>query len=193
MNKLLIVGHPQSGYQDVERQLGAWGMQSAQPSRREGFSPEQVTQTLCKAHGAKSVRDLQSAKEVSQIEPTPLWQGVALDLLLGNMDQKFWGWADPQAVHLMNYWRDVDPELAFVLVYDAPRAALTRSVGDHGASLTNKALTEGFRNWVAYNEALLHFYNRNRQRCVLVHGQQVSEKPGEFLKLLCTYVDVPAS
>lgn len=193
MNKILIVGHPHSGYQDVERQLGAWGLQAALPARREGYSPEQITKILCQAHGVKPIDSMRTSKEVNQVEPAPLWQGVALDLLLSNLNQNFWGWGDPQALHLLNFWRDVDPELTFLLVYDSPQSVLARSVIDQQESLTQEATTEGFRNWVAYNEALLHFYNRNRQRCVLIHRQQVSEKPGEFLKLLSTYVNVPAS
>lgn len=39
MNKILIVGHPQSGFEEVEQVLHDCGMAYAQPSRREGFLP----------------------------------------------------------------------------------------------------------------------------------------------------------
>ena len=33
----------------------------------------------------------------NQIDVAPVWQGLAMDLMLGNLDEPLWGWADPQA------------------------------------------------------------------------------------------------
>jgi len=193
MNKILIVGHPQSGYEEVESLLSACGMGSAQPSRREGFLPTEISDTLCKAHGASPNHRLGSPDEIQQIEAGAVWHGMALDLMLGNLDQEFWGWADPQAVRLLNYWRDLDPKITFVLLYDRPHSALTQAKADEAVSLSADSLSHRIRSWTAYNAALLHFFHRNPQRCLLVNSQQVRQSASSYLQQLRARIDAPWS
>lgn len=191
MNKILIVGHPQSGYQDVEALLRACGMASAQPSRREGFLPEQISETLCKAHGAAPVRELSEGREVRQIQAGPVWHGMALDLMLGNLDQPLWGWSDPQALYLLDYWRDLDPSIHFILVYDRPHSVLTRASAEEAASLTPEALDRLSNAWATYNAALLHFFHRNTGRCLLVQSRQVRASASRYLQQVRARIHAP--
>ena len=55
MNKIIIVGHPSSEYQDVETLLNDCGMSAAKPSRNEGILPVEIGAILCKAHRAKQL------------------------------------------------------------------------------------------------------------------------------------------
>ncbi|MDR3346212.1 MAG: hypothetical protein LBS73_03460, partial [Campylobacteraceae bacterium] len=64
MNKVIIVGHSHSSYGEVEELLQVCGMSSAYPSAREGFTPQQITETLCKAHGVLTER----YENIKQIE-----------------------------------------------------------------------------------------------------------------------------
>lgn len=191
MNKIIIVGHPQSGYQEVESLLNACGMANAQPSRREGFLPEQISSTLCKVHSTAALNQLEAADQIQQIEAGPVWHGMALDLMLGNLDQPIWGWADPQSIYLLNYWRDLDPNITFILVYDRPHTVLTQANAEDVATLSPQALSQRTRQWAAYNAALLHFYHRNPQRCLLVHSQQVRESAASYLQQVRTRINAP--
>lgn len=58
MNKILIVGHPTSGYGEVESLLQACGMAAPLPSRQYGFMPDQLGATLAKAHGVPALQQL---------------------------------------------------------------------------------------------------------------------------------------
>lgn len=192
MNKILIVGHPLSGYQEVERLLRACGMSPALPSRRDGFLPEQISATLAKAHNAPALQRLGNGDaELRQLTPGPVWHGMALDLMLGNIDQPLWGWADPQAIHWLNYWRDLDPDLHFILVYDRPHSLLTRSQADPSTHDSPEDLARQARQWAAYNAALLHFFHRNPQRCLLVHSEQARRSASAYLNQVRARIDAP--
>lgn len=193
MNKILTVGHPQSGCHEVERVLHACGMQPAMPSKKEGFTPFDISSTLCRAHGIPLVHEIDSEEQVKQIDAGPVWNGLALDLLLGNLEQRLWGWSDPQALCLLEYWKNLDPKMTFVLVYDEPHRVLAETFCDEGMCLSEAAVLQRLDNWNAYNGALLRFYLRNKARCMLVNAQQVRNNSESCLKELQSHLDVPLS
>lgn len=191
MNKIVIVGHPASGYQDVEALLHQCGMQSAQPSRREGLRPQDITATLCKVHKAPPLDAVVDEDDIPQIQAGPVWHGMALDLMLGNLEQELWGWADPQALYALDYWKELDPKLTFVLVYDEPHRVLAQASRGHSQPPAPQDLRRLLDNWVAYNGALLRFYLRHPQRCLLVHSQQVRQAVDSYLQQLQPLIEVP--
>jgi len=113
-------------------------------------------------------------------------------LLLGNIEHEFWGWADPQSVFLLDYWKSLDPQIAFILVYDKPQDLIARAF-EGSAPLTPDALEAATGNWRAYNEALLSFYHRNPERCLLVHAQQIRANSNDYLQQVRTRIGAPVS
>ena len=190
MNKIIVVGHPQSGWERLYELLLDCGMAQALPSRREGFRPEQIGAMLLKAHGVLPVQQVRSADELQQIAVAPVWQGLALDLVLANMEQPLWGWADVQAVYLLDYWKAQDPQTMFVLVYDTPQTALTRHAVEH-LEADPEALQAKVKAWVAYNSALLSFHLRNPERSLLVHADQVQASATHYVQQLSARMDAP--
>lgn len=190
INKIVVVGHPLSAYKEIETLLNTCGMIPAQPSRRDGFLPTEISATLCKAHRIPPVHALHAGAEIEQLDAGPIWHGMALDLLLGNIEQDFWGWADPQAVYLLDYWKALDPQLAFVLVYDTPEQLVAQAFNEQ-TPLSPEALLQATDNWSTYNAALLHFYHRNPERCLLVHAQQVRASASAYLQQMRTRIGAP--
>lgn len=197
MNKIIIVGHPASGYEEVQALLHQRGMAAALPSRREGLSPQAITATLCKAHKSPPLESVTDEEGYVQIEAAPVWQGMALDLMLGNLEQPLWGWADPQAIYALNYWEGLDPQLTFVLVYDEPHRVLVNAASGQGdgddASPAAQDLRRLLDNWVAYNGALLRFHLRHAGRSLLVHAQQVQRATDRYVEQLQPLLDTPLS
>jgi len=190
MTQIIIVGHPQSGLESVEQLLINAGMATAQPSRRDGLHAQEINATLIKAHGATPVERLANADPLQQIDVAPVWQGMVLDLMLGNLDHPLWGWADPQAVYLLDYWKNLDTKVVFALAYDAPHTALTRlSLEQAGAP--EQELQRRLDAWVAYNSALLNFHLRHPTRSVLVHAQQVKSLATHTLQHLSERIAAP--
>jgi hypothetical protein len=190
INKIVVVGHPLSGYGAVEALLNSCGVSPALASRRDGFLPTEISATLCKAHRIPPFHALAPDAEIAQLGTGPIWHGLALDLLLGNIDQELWGWADPQAVYLLDYWKELDPQLAFILVYDTPEQLVAQAF-DEQTPLSPEALQQVAQNWSAYNAALLHFYHRNPERCLLVHAQQVRASASTYLQQVRTRIGAP--
>ena len=171
MKTILIVGQVHSGYTSVFELLSAAGMQAAKASRRERFMPNELTNTLCQMEGLDLASD-----NIQQAQSGKLWQELALDLLLGNVEQPLWGWADPSTIFFLDYWKNADPNIVFLLVYGAPESALAASLQDV-APATAQQVTQQAQNWQAYNSALLHFYHRNPDRCLLVHAERTTSDP----------------
>ncbi|AXA70139.1 hypothetical protein A7J71_22600 [Achromobacter insolitus] len=189
MNKLLIVGHPSTPCEDIENLLNQCGMAAPLPSRQEGMSPQQINDSILKGNVSKNSHD-STLSVLSPIVPGPIWNGLVLDLILGNIDQSFWGWSDPNAARLLDYWKDVDPTMKFVLVYSDPRAAIKKELlesGDVDATTVEKLLA----NWCAVNSTILRFHNFNRDRSVLVHADEALSSVHTYVQQLRTRLDAP--
>ncbi|MBE8233166.1 MAG: chromosome partitioning protein ParA, partial [Endozoicomonadaceae bacterium] len=83
MTPLLIIGHPSSDYQFVETLLHKQGMALAKASRREQLTPIAISQQLLKTQGIV----FDNHRDIDQIEAGEIWNELALDLLLGNIEQ----------------------------------------------------------------------------------------------------------
>jgi len=182
IDELMVVGHPLSGYASVEQVLHSCGLKPAATSKTQGLSPTQVSEMLLRAYRVQPLTELQALDNFKPIIPSPVWQSLALDLLLGNLEQELWGWADPQAIYLLDYWKNLDHQLAFVLVYDSPQASMAGLFDKPDVDCTEDVVQAASANWLAYNEALLNFYLGNTERCLLVHGQQVRDKTADYLR-----------
>lgn len=187
MRKILIVGHPSSQYRGVELLLRGCGLAEAKPSRREGMTPVEIGATLMKAHGLRPSEGLLDSEGMGPVQTAPVWNGMALDLMLGNLDQELWGWSDPQAIYFLDYWKALDPNITFLLVYDGPRTAL--AVGQDDVAVTPDAVEERVRSWCAFNAELLRFFHRNGDRALLVHARQVGRSERRCVQEICAHVE----
>lgn len=186
MNKVVIAGHPYSGYQDVELLLNKCGMQAAAPSRDEGMTPVEINAMLSQAHGIPLFGQPGFKGKITQVPVGAVWNGVALDLMRGNLDQAFWGWSDPQMVYFLDYWKSLDPTILFVFVYNHPRTMLSLDP-EVASDLTSEGLELRIAQWIAYNSAILNFHLRNKERSLLVHADQVGISAKNYVEQIRNY------
>jgi hypothetical protein len=178
MNKVIIAGKSDSLSGEVEARLRHHGLNAPLPSRREGLLPQAITSAICRAHQCSD-----NPEDFQQIIPGPVWNGLALDLLLGNQDQAPWGWSDPMSIHLLDYWRGLDPQALFVLVYDDAQQSLQEA----GSVWPDEAgILQCLGIWNAYNEAMLRFSQNHPERCLLVNARRVHGDFAGFIELLHT-------
>jgi hypothetical protein len=187
VNKLVIVGHPSTAYDTFAEQLAQHGFKPARPSKREGLSPAEITATLCQTHRIPAQQPYPHPETpVAPLNIGAVWHGLALDLLLGNLEQPAWYWADPRTVYVLDYWRVADPELGFVLLYDDPAQALLLDATDPPPS--PQVVLD---HWVAYHRVLLAFYHHHRQHCVLLHARQACQVADQHWQQLQSLLDIP--
>lgn len=174
MKIVLTCGHPYSGYQFAHNALAAAGLAQAKPSRREGLTSADLHQKMAKACGL----DLLGEGPLGQLLPGKVWQNLAVDLLLGNLDQEAWGWADGNLIGFLEFWRDFDPQIRFLLVYSEPAFAVGQML--RNGLLAHLDIRRAVASWEAGNAEILRFYNRNTDRCLLVNAAVAIHAPAEL-------------
>lgn len=184
MNKIILLGHPSSGLSAVDNLLKQSGMLSAKPSKRDGLFPEDITDTLCRAHDCLNIDDVLSEQEFLPIQAGTVWHGLALDLLLGNLDQSLWGWSDPRSIYWLDYWSSLDPHVTFIMVYDHPISSLQSHAKNLQETQLDMAVPRLLENWQAYNGAILRFQSKESKRCLLINAQRAREQLDTYLSEL---------
>jgi hypothetical protein len=186
MNKIILLGHASAGLEKVEALLLASGMQPALPSQRDNLMPADIVQTLCQAHQIAEVNEVLTEDDFAPVKVGAIWNGLALDLMLGNLHQPLWGWADTRNIYWLNYWSELDPHATFVMVYDHPREALQAMSHQLVDKPQQMEITRLLENWQAYNGAMLRFYSRFPSRCLLVNAGCAREQLEAYLGQLGT-------
>ena len=168
-NKILIVGHEYSDYEKVEDLLNVSGLQKAQALKKEKINANEISRIIV---NAEAINNNDLSKKIKQVKVNPIWNGLALDLLMSNADQSFWGWSDTNAVSLLNYWKALDSKIFFIFVYDTPENLLSKLL-EKEQNITTNRLDEELNKWLSYNKTLLKFHNRNKDRSLLVSSGQI--------------------
>ena len=185
MQKLLIVGYADSGSQQIEAILHTHGMSEALPSRNQSLSAQEIATHLLKS---KNVI-FNETHDFYQMEPAKIWNELALDLLLGNIEQDFWGWNDPQSLFLLEYWQSIEPSLKYILVYSAPQTSIAANFKDK--SITKEILQQEATRWTNYHKAIAQFYIKNPESAILVHADQVASDYPQFIGSVSKLIDQP--
>jgi hypothetical protein len=150
-------------------------MQPAKPAGRDGAMGIAFWHDEVMAAMAEDTDGLQPIES-----PGRLWEQLASDIFLANMKSKVWGWADVRSTWLLDYWKDFEPRLKFVLVVTSPETVLAHAIaaGEEVADLDAIMST-----WLAQQQELLRFYHRNTDRCVLVDAQDCAVHPQALVQL----------
>lgn len=171
--KTLVVGHPLSDQEAVVKLLNASGMSLAKPLQQQNIIPTEISKILSQEY-------MPVDATIEQLNVDKVWDGLALDLLMSNRDEKWWGWSDSAALPLLNYWKSLDSKMGFILVYDTPENFIKKALSS--THTDTKTMQDAIAEWCHYNEALLKFYYRNEEASLLVNAQQVKLKSEEYLQ-----------
>ncbi|WP_110648653.1 hypothetical protein [Salinicola peritrichatus] len=164
MKTLCITGTPGADFDRVSELLFASGLASAKPIERES------TITFTDWHARMTpVLDRQQA-------PGRLWEQLAGDLLLANLHQPQWGWADPASIGALDFWAELEPNLSFLLLSSDPQDYLAShllcTAGEE--DLDEQACLQ---RWRDTHERMLAFYLAYPERCVLAEVSQAWANP----------------
>ena len=118
MTTLCITGNNPHSLNHIAAQLGQAGMADAQPLHRDPSVTLQVWhQRVC-------------AQSAGVVRPSRLWEQLAVDLMLANLDAPVWGWADTRSHQLLDFWAQLDGDIRFVLLCQTPKQAITHLLTD---------------------------------------------------------------
>ncbi|MFN5746292.1 MAG: hypothetical protein ACK443_09445 [Methylococcaceae bacterium] len=178
MSITLVCGAPGSRFTTVFSLLEAQGLsQPKAVSKGREISMADLHQRL--------VRGRQPG---SPIEVGKAWEQAAGDILLANWDQTHWGWADSRSVWLLDFWYGFDPDIKFVLVHSHPQQVLAQCLEQVDQA---EQVLAGLAIWDEHERAMLHFYHRHRDRCMLVDATEVLAHPADFLRYSNSWLGLP--
>jgi hypothetical protein len=173
---VLTCGHPHSGYRVAHDALVSVGLAQALPSHHDAITTEILYEEIFGS------QDLTSFTQciAQQVHPGITQQRLAADLFIKNASQHSWGWADSRSTWLLEFWRDFDRDVRFVLVYSPPELVVAAMLPSR--SITTESVQAAVRSWTVSNSEILRFYYRNSGRCLLVNSHTVEQAKDVFVR-----------
>ena len=175
MKSICITGAVQSNLQTVANILQQAGMKQPKPARHDNdsidirFWHEQVM-TL-------AAEDSSAVQPISN--PGRLWEQLASDIFIANIESKVWGWSDTRSTWLLDYWLDFEPHLNFILICVSPQQMLASAMASVSDAISVEMVMSA---WQAHHQELLRFHHRNSQRSLLVDFSECAHYPGDLIK-----------
>jgi|GEM_PF-1031212 len=181
MKCLCITGVQPDLLQSLLLQLQPAGLATSLPSRGDT--------KFTFAHWHEEIEKLRCEEnEHNNHSPGRLWDQLASELFLANMDQPLWGWADARSIAMLDYWRKFETRLMFLLPYQPPEVALANFMESQAPE---EALPAHLAAWQAQHRALLPFLKRYGKRCLLVRSDEALAHPVELAALLKKRLRLP--
>jgi len=166
MSTLCITGIPGRDFETISKLLFNAGLAEAKPIERE------TTISIHDWH--KRAAPLLRRQQ----PPGRLWEQLAGDLLLANLHETQWGWADTASLDALEFWAELEPGLNFLLLTSEPEDYLAHCMLE-GSSETGGGNNEQahLKRWRDHHERMLEFYLDNPERCLLVNARQSRANP----------------
>lgn len=126
--------------------------------------------------------------QIFREERLRLFRGVARRLLREravSAGTQPWGWKDPRAALLLDFWHELEPGAFFLLIYRYPWE-IVHSVDALAASIFKGCPPYAWQCWEFYNRHMLAFARRHLDRCVLVSANAFLHRPERLLQIVHT-------
>lgn len=155
-----------------------------------GQSPQQTLQALA-ALGLPEALALPRDKNLnlhvwhdkvlaqSTLRPGRVFEQLAAELLLANIGQAVWAWAESKAMALLDFWLGLDPSIRFVLLVETPAQALFRA-----AQTEPKNVRSVLLQWQSVHRQMLYCAMSHPDRCLLVWANQAQKHPADLAQKL---------
>lgn len=163
MKIVIIASSPDCNTANLQTLLQASGLQAARPSAKYGHTASDWHSKIYTALD----HDIDGLTTQSPLPVGIAWLDLAVDLMVSNIDQVEWGFADARATWLLDFWRNVDPQSRFVLAYTPPQHLDLSS-------------PQALNTWLSYSGELLRFYKANKARAILVDNSEVGIYPARL-------------
>lgn len=158
MSILIQAGHHSSVSELLMQKLYERGLGEPEVSFSHRLSCNQVTDTVDKLIERNKASDSNNK----------LADNVIVDFLLANLDKENWGWQAENNMPTFSYWRNLEPEVRFILVFDHPKYIFNHLTTN---TLTTDALDKVIDNWVEYHQKMLEAIKLYQDKALLLEGR----------------------
>ncbi|NQY38660.1 MAG: hypothetical protein HRT80_01030 [Henriciella sp.] len=119
------------------------------------------------------------------------WQLAAADLMIANADQESWGWAHPDNLRFLEFWKAFEPNCRFALIYTSPAEYIAREISVD--DVENDGLDEIITRWRDYHEEMLRFYHANSDVSMLINLHNFEDTAQSVATLLSDRLNLNAT
>lgn len=108
-----------------------------------------------------------------RLNPGRMWEIAAGELMLANVAQSCWTWADQRHLELLDFWCNLDPSARFLLLQVDPARYLAEFCRAHGDTAGMKP---ALQQWEAATSRMLSFHLRHRENSAMtfLHAWQAN-------------------
>lgn len=178
MSIFCITGFSKTSTELTERVLLASGMSTHLPLERDpAINLVRWHERVTSAQQQRRSTDSETFENPSQ--PSRLWQQLAIDLMVANMNSAHWGWAHAGAVQWLEFWSQLEPEIRFVLVCEDRHSLICRLVEE---GQTPESMSGHLALWAQNHQEMLRFHLRNPAKSILVWDEQVRTQPTTLIQ-----------
>ena len=156
MTIICITGQPRVVLQEVEESLRIRGVDGHVPLHRDpSFDMMRWHDCVQEAFDSKKIKETQGNKDGRQGR---LWEQLAIDLILSNMESKVWAWAHAHAVHHLDFWVALESGMRFVLLCEDLSTMIGRII-EEGVECQH--IQAHVAEWELAHRNMLRFHLRN--------------------------------
>ncbi|MEL6665652.1 MAG: hypothetical protein AAFQ24_05920 [Pseudomonadota bacterium] len=119
------------------------------------------------------------------------WQLAAADLMIANADQESWGWAHPENLRFLEFWKAFEPNCRFALIYTSPAEYIAREISVD--DVEGDGFDEIIARWRDYHEEMLRFYHANSDVSMLINLHNFEDTAQPIATLLSDRLNVNAT
>ena len=183
MNSICITGAIQTDLQLVADILQSAGMQFPKPAKRGEPVDIALWHEQVMAAAAEESDDVQPIPNVGR-----LWEQLATDIFVANIESKLWGWSSARSSWLLDFWFNFEPRLNFILVCVSSQQMLASAMTTETDAVSVEVLMNA---WQVHHQELLQFHHRNPQRSLLVDARECAEYPRVLIERCASQWKLP--
>ncbi len=120
-------------------------------------------------------------------EPGKLWEQLAGNIFLENINVPLWGWGCSDATWLLQFWHRFDSKIFFILVAQSPQRALASMISEWKS---DKDIAAALEAWQASHETMLRFYLNHRDRSLLIDASDCLNDPNVLMKVCAEHFGI---
>lgn len=168
MKALCITGTNNATLKNIATPFYNAGMQAPKALERE------QTIDFSRWHSMASA-PLKAGKPLGKI-----WENLATDLILANLENDCWGWYEENSIAALDFWAELEPNIHFLLVCTRPDVELEQKVAEANSTLNAE---QWLQEWHNRHRKMLDFYLKNADRCLLIDATSALQHLNGQLKL----------
>ena len=117
------------------------------------------------------------------VEVQGQYLAAAQNLILARKNKPIWGWKDPRTTLFLDFWLKLIPEAKFIFIFRSPWEVVD-SLFRRGDFIFDTNPNFAVEQWSIYNRAILDFYERWHNQCLLLDIRSIISNPDVIINLI---------